>query len=242
MTATVTPPPGAASLKRVDPALRLQDYAAALKFYSARLEAGVVDAIVFVENSNSDVSMLKELASHCACKDRIEFVSFFGLDYPSAYGRAYGEMKLVDYAMSHSRCIFEAEDESMVWKITGRYLLRNIEQVIRVWEDAVLVCHCRNHPQRWADMYFMGWMKRHYPQLLQGVYGRLKESELGEPSEVEFRRIVDERARSVRVQRRFLTVPRLEGVRGFDNAAFERQRGKAALRACMARMMPWVWI
>src|ERR1700691_3034022 len=99
MTATITPPPGAILLSRANPKDRLNDYIAALQFYSG-LSSKLFSAIVFVENSESDLTALRKIAETSSLP--IEFLSFNGLSYPPQWGRAYGEFHLFDYAMDNS--------------------------------------------------------------------------------------------------------------------------------------------
>ena len=61
MTATITPKADVRSLGRKDPALRRKDYEDALWFYG-KLVGQCIDRIVFVENSESDLSSLEAIA------------------------------------------------------------------------------------------------------------------------------------------------------------------------------------
>jgi hypothetical protein len=242
ITATITPPANAANLARSDPAKRLADYRTALSFYVGQLEAHVIDAIVFVDNSESDIRVLRELASLSTRADRIELIGFAGIEYPSEFGRGYGEMRLVDHAMACSRLIGEAPPEMMVWKVTGRYVVRNMQRLMTRPTAADVCCQCRDVPMRWADMYFMGWTKASYKTTLLGVAERIKEGS-GRPSaEVRFRQLIDELAQRRPVQRRFAEPPVVVGVRGWDNQPYEQQRGKRLLRQVLARVAPWLWI
>ena len=62
LTATVTPPAGVPSLQRTNPAQRLRDYEEALSFYLP-LVGTTFDAIVFAENSASDITSLKQMTT-----------------------------------------------------------------------------------------------------------------------------------------------------------------------------------
>lgn len=243
ITATVTPPPAAIKLGRIDPKARLADYEDALGFYLERLADKVFDAIVFVENSATDVESLKALAGRSGHGDRVEFISFYGLDYPSEYGRAYGEMRLIDHAMAVSTKIRAAAPGEMIWKVTGRYVVLNVGALVRVRAGAVLCCHCRDFPKRWADMYLMGWAKGAYESVLGGAADRIREShDRPVSSELEFRRLVDERAAQGNVVRRFAEAPQVRGVRGFDNKKYEEERFKSLARVVLAKVAPWIWI
>ena len=109
MTATIKPLVGIPELQRTDPLERMNDYMRALRFY-CNVPETVIARIVFIENSESDLSPLHEVASSAKATHRVEFLSFNGLDYPPGYGRGYGEFKLVDYAMSHAHFLADLSD------------------------------------------------------------------------------------------------------------------------------------
>ncbi|MCQ3976716.1 MAG: hypothetical protein DPW09_25080 [Anaerolineae bacterium] len=130
LSATVIPPSHVPNLVLTDPGLRLLDYERALAFYLTLIGKGV-DYIVFAENSNADISRLHELVHRNGLQDRVELISFYGLDYPAEYGKGYGEFKLVDYAMSNSRLLSAEMSKAVIWKVTGRYVVKNLSEVIR---------------------------------------------------------------------------------------------------------------
>lgn len=242
MTATIKPPLDAINLKRVDVALRMADYKAALAFYLRMLERGAISAIVFAENSNVDIHELHELAAASPAGSLVEFLQFDGLDHPGSYGRGYGEFKLLDYAMRQSRNVAAADPSAQIWKVTGRYLITNLEKIMRRRNGSLKMwVHCRNYPGRWADMYVMGWRRDFYARFLEGVYTQLNEQETG-ISERAFRFYVDELAARERVARRLHPVPEVSGVRGFDGKNYADARLKRVVRGAMQVVAPWVWI
>ena len=242
LTATVTPPRAATNLARTDPQDRLRDYALALHFYMQQLDKGVFDSLVFVENSNSDISILKSMSLLLRKPAQIEFISFDGLDYPPENGRAYGEMVLIDHAMEHSSFIQAAGPAEIVWKATGRYMVNNLEALMAPRAGADLYCQCRDFPTRWADMYFMGWTKQAYADTLGGCSERIRERPGSGASELEFRKLIDEKATVFQVQRRFPAPPEVSGTRGWDNRRYEKQQVKSAFRRLAAYIAPWAWV
>ena len=118
LTATITPPPDAAQLTRTDPTIRLNDYRKALEFYLSCLADGKNSGLVFAENSESDISELQNLCRKYNVIEQTEFISFAGLNYPSAYGRGYGEFKMIDYVMEHSQLIERLPAQANIWKVT----------------------------------------------------------------------------------------------------------------------------
>ena len=127
MTSTINPRKGEPLLKRMDPVQRLDDYKKAMMHNLTFLGKGL-DKIVYVDNSEADLSELIALCSEH--KNKVELISYYGLDYPIAHGRGYGEFKLLDYAMQNSKLINAAKESDQILKITGRYLMINMDKTI----------------------------------------------------------------------------------------------------------------
>lgn len=247
LTATITPPAGVPNLSRTDPVQRMKDYADGLRWY---LEGAgeAFDRIVFAENSLSDVSELRAIAEALS-PGKVEFVSFQGLDHPPAYDRAYGEFKLLDWAMSNSVAIREAPDDAVVWKVTGRYQVRNAVELVRSAPRGFeLYANYRNHPKRWVDTYFLAWTKEGYEALVRDVYHRLKTNVPGVPlglaGEELFRSWLDQPLfRRRRIVKRFRRTPEIEGVRGADGRQYTSDDGwKIRFRKLALRFAPFLWI
>ena len=130
LTATITPPSGVPDLRRTSPLHRMADYRRALEFY-CELPETIITHIVFVENSGTDISPLREVVLKRHASHRVEFVTFNGLDYPSNYGRGYGEFKLMDYAVGHSDILRSAQSHDRLWKVTGRYRVLNLPKLLK---------------------------------------------------------------------------------------------------------------
>jgi hypothetical protein len=242
LTATVRPLAGTPSLTRVDPDERLRDYAQALAFY-VRLVPTCFDAVVFAENSRADVAMLERLVQGAGVAARVEFLSFDGLDYPPSHGRGYGEFKLVDHAMRHARFL---QGDTVVWKCTGRYIVRNIERLVQQRPDVDLYCHARNYPYRLCDLFLVAWNRRGYERVIRGIHERLRNDlvpGVHSNEEVTFRRIVDALPADIAVHRRFTSTPIVDGVRGWNNARYSAAwTPKVILRRAANVVAPWVWI
>lgn len=245
MTATITPPAGVPFLKRTDPADRLQDYQNSLKFYLTHLDRGIC-AIVFVENSNSDLSSLQEIVQLQGVAEKVEFISFNGLDHPPEYGRAYGEFKLLDYAMEQSQTIRHKSKEAIVWKVTGRYLIRNLDKILTHRpKDSDIYCNIRKIPKPWTDMFLLGWSQTGYESLLKGIYLKLKtdyDIALTHPEEM-FIQLLNAET-TLKITKRFNEAPQIDGVRGSDNQGYlaGSNRVKFYLRYLGQKMLPWLWI
>jgi hypothetical protein len=130
LTATITPPPGAPSLVRVDPAQRRADHSQALGLYLDLVGKGV-DRVLFVENSAADLTEFVEQAAGAGVGEAVEFVSCEGLDHPPKYGRAYGEFRLLKHAVDHAATLHDWQ-AGLVWKVTGRLVDMYLPAINRV--------------------------------------------------------------------------------------------------------------
>ena len=245
LTATITPPPDVPLLRRTDPAVRLDDYVSALKFYLS-LVGQCVDYILFVENSNSDISKLKTVVEQANLSESVEFLVFDGLDYPTTYGRGYGEFKLVEYAMNHSITINNQPKESVVWKVTGRYFIRNLCRVIvNKPSNFDVYCNFRNLPPCWADMYLVAWTIQGYQAGLKNIYQEIKDIRGNRTPETHFRKALEQRHETVKIVPRFKVTPRFDGVHGLTNQKFSSKKYfllKYYVRSVARRIIPWLWI
>lgn len=104
---------------------REQQYVDTLKFYVAHPK---IRRILFVENSNWDLSRLKRAVAGSA---KVSWLSLDINNYPRSWGKGYGEMLLMDRAIQYVRDVMGAE---YVCKVTGRFAIRNIGQMLDEFE------------------------------------------------------------------------------------------------------------
>lgn len=248
LTATITPPTGARDLKRMDPRVRLDDYCRALDFYLGLMDRGA-DRIIFAENSASDLSRLEAMAAERGLRERVEFISFYGLDYPPTYDRGYGELKLIDYTVEHSAFLRALRPDYTAWKVTGRYIVRNLDQIIaRQPEDFDFYINFRMGLDRplfpmkilkWTDMWLFAWSVRGYEDFLKGAY-----TVFADGKEDHFREVIEQAPKHLKIVPRYTVVPWIDGVRGYDSQNFMTgaNRVKYYVRVVFNRVAPWVWI
>jgi len=248
LTATITPKLGVPNLKRIDPSVRLQDYRAALEYYLSTIN-DACDGIVFAENSNSDISILKDLVNECGMTEQVEFISVDGLDYPPSYDRGYGEFKLIDYAMEHSKLIQAQQTvRTVVWKCTGRYTIKNLSRFTQHQPSSFdIYCNFRNYPKRWVDTYLIAWTPQAYQTAFKEVYNKLKLNVPGVPPKVAAEEILrghlDLWLRDLKIVQRLKTTPRIEGARAADNKGYSTDSlWKFQLRSAAHKVFPWLWI
>lgn len=234
LTSTIKPNPNQPQLKLSNPQERLEDYRKALVFYANALNEGRVDGIVFVDNSGFD---LKCLSDDFPSK-KIEWLSFFGLDYPTSYHRGYGEFKLIDYAFANSSTLKGLNEGDAVWKITGRYIIKNLKSVLRYapsYFDVYCDINC-NAKRNWVDMGIMAWSIAGYESIIKGICENFKTGMA--PELIMCRLIADAAKSSDGVVTRFYWMPLISGRRGFDGGQFQ---GKFTyLKFLLASSINWL--
>ncbi len=120
LTACVNPN-GMALTALQDTNERLKQYEDALKWYLDNTSL----PILFVENTECDLSPKYEALIE---EGRLEMLTFRGNDYPRELGKGFGEAKILEYALKHSKLLTNADS---VVKITGRLICSNVNTIIR---------------------------------------------------------------------------------------------------------------
>jgi hypothetical protein len=103
-----------------NPTERKKQYMETILYYLSNFEFPVV----YIENSGIDIS--NEMVEQINSK-RLEIISFTGNNYSAELGKGLGEMKCIEYAINHSKFI---SDNSFIFKITGRYKILNLKNII----------------------------------------------------------------------------------------------------------------
>lgn len=87
--------------------------------------------IVFVENSNNDISndFINEHNS-----PNLELLTFNGNDYDKTLGKGYGEAIIIDYGLRKSKLITHSSSAIIV-KVTGRLICENIVELVERYHD-----------------------------------------------------------------------------------------------------------
>ena len=98
--------------------VRKKQYVEALEYYLSNSNY----KIVFVENSNTDIS---STFSKDIDLGRLEYLSFQG-NKDKNRGKGYGECEIIEYALKHSNIINRNINIRIV-KITGRLIVKNIK-------------------------------------------------------------------------------------------------------------------
>jgi hypothetical protein len=240
MTSTIAPSKQAALLVFRDPEQRLREYATALSFYVDLLRRNVFDKLVYADNSGHDLGSLAKIAEEAGVADRCEFLSFVQTPPPEA-NRYYLETQLLIEAMARSR--FLAEENAAIWKITGRYLIVNLERIIRrAPKTGDLYINCRNHPTRVVDFYLTRFTRPVFDRLLAANLEEFAGLRTGEET---LRERIDRNSDpAIKVIPRFNETPRIMGTRGFDGARYggAKDHAKFVVRSALNTLLPGIWV
>jgi len=244
LTATIAPPQPAVT--RNNPRVRLQDYLASIEFYLS-LPTDIVDRILFVDNSGSDITPIEEFVRKRGSDKAVELISFAGNDHPVNYGKAYGEFKLMDFGLEHTSLLSESD---YFWKVTGRLKLLNLaDMVASVTNDYDVLCDLHNFPfvgtgkpfaNRWMDLRVFSCTHRAYKELFTGKY-----EEFGHRMNQDVLYDVVLAARShMKILPRFIEQPVITGMSGRHDRDYHHglQRLKTVVRAGIRKAAPFVWV
>lgn len=164
LSATIKPKSDQPQLILADETERYQEYKKALSFYNGYLQKGVIDSIIFAENSAFDISELKARFPD----PNIEWISCYGLDYDSGYHRGYGEFKLIEQVYSVSKTISSADETTAIWKVSGRYILKNISRIIKT-APSQFGLYC-DTSEKWSEMSVMAWSNSGFDKYLRPLW------------------------------------------------------------------------
>ncbi|MFV0335300.1 MAG: hypothetical protein ACK5JR_14670 [Tropicimonas sp.] len=245
MTATITPPASMGNNLRQDPDLRLQDYAEALRFYLS-LPPGGPQSVLFCENSGSDLSSLRELSeSENPHGRKVEFLSYV-TDMPPERGKGCGELDILDRAHDE---VLAARPEVMVWKVTGRLVVKNLSQMIAsLPKGAAFYGDFRSVPvigeklggNDWLDTRLLAYRPDYYAKYVHGMkekcgictekclFAAIRPAIDGDPG----------------IAPRFRAQPVFRGICGGSNEDYEAlpARAKNLIRSVGRRVAPGVWL
>jgi hypothetical protein len=232
LTSTVRPRPDQPQLKLSDPEARLADYAGALEAQSAFLARGVVDGIVYADISGFDLAPLKERF----VSPRIEWLSFYDLDHDPSYHRGYGEFRLVDRAHRESQMLSRLGPGDRVWKVTGRYVVRNLPRVLAMTPRSFdLYCDVRGI---WAEMGFMAWSRRGYDTHIRDLWRHFATGKVPELILAERLRDVD--PAESKVVTSWYWPPFVVGRRGSDGSPFQGRWTPVKFAGqCAVKLVQW---
>ena len=243
LTSTIAPDPGVIGLQRTNVKDRLDDYIKGFTFYCECIEKNIFQKLVYVDNSGYQLDDLIRIANTRQLSPHVEFISYKSTVSPKN-GRFYLELNLINFAMNTSSFLTENGD-SLIWKVTGRYLIKNVGNIIercRKYPQYDFYINCRNYPTRWADFFLVGFNLMAYREVFSSNLHLYEGIANGE--EVLRHYLNSEAVSGLKILLRLPSVPRVIGVRGYDGGKYGGivDSTKFYARRALNALLPNFWI
>jgi hypothetical protein len=243
ITSTIAPESGVHALKRSNVKDRLEDYKKAFSFYCERMEEGIFDRIVYVDNSEYDLEEIRKISIDKGVESKIEFITYKSTIDPRN-SRFYLEINLIDYFYKNS-VLLKENPSCMIWKITGRYVIKNISSIIPkscIKEKYDLYINYRNSPYKVIDFYLVGFSGSAYKIIFAdnlNLYAGIKDGEI-----ILREYLNNPNMSGLKILRRFPVIPRIIGIRGYDEGRYggKKDLTKFYLRTLANILIPSLWI
>lgn len=192
--------------------VRKNEYINALRFWLKYTDI----PIVFVENSNTDISIhfINEVIN-----GRLEMITFDGNNYDRKLGKGYGELLCLEYAYSFSKFISQC---SFIFKVTGRYKVLNFKIFFENYlaEDTINIMADFKWNLSFVDSRFFGFSKVFINDYLINYKSMVNDSE-GIYFEHILSKAVLNYIANDHIYRPFVTLPRIEGYSGSTGAKYK---------------------
>lgn len=241
ITSTIAPDSGVLSLKRINVKDRLDDYKKAFSFYCDQLKKNIFSNIVYVDNSGYDLDELKKISNEKNVQSKIEFISYKS-NINCSNNRFYLEINLIEYFYQNSKIIKE-NISCTIWKVTGRYLIKNISSIIikSKIKKYDFYINNRNYPYKIIDFYLVGFSLSAYKIIFSDNLGLYEGAKDGE---IILREYLNNKIPDLNILRRFPVVPRIIGIRGFDGGQYGglKDLTKFYLRSLANIICPSLWL
>lgn len=226
--------------------LRRADYLQGLRFYIEALPPEVRH-IVFCENTGADLTEFQALSGLAAERGRaLHFISFRG-ETPPEKGKGVCEFEILDRA--HDWMAGRFPPQTVVWKLTGRLILKNVAGLIRSRPaGAGVYVNMRSVPligerlggNDWAEMRVLSYTLAAYEDLMRArgpSFGYVTEKGL-------FQALHRAWLAQGPIVPRFRRQPRFKGICGGSNKDYEslEYQVKDAIRSLARVVAPGLWL
>ena len=242
ITSTISPKSTVYSLAVTDELLRLSQYTEAFRFYISTLKSGLFEKIIYVDNSGYDLQSLMDIAKEEQVSADVEFISYTSTVEAENQNRFYLEAKLIEYSLENSHFLTHHTD-CMIWKVTGRYIVKNISRIISKLanEKPFLFCaNFRNFPSQWVDFYLAGFTVKSFNYLFKENFNLYEGNISGEAV---LRKFIDTQKIPFEVHKRFPDTPLIHGTRGLDGSQYGTGKDlvKYYVRKISLVLFPFLW-
>ncbi len=246
MTATIEPAANA-GVRRADPAERLEDYKAALRYWLG-YEHRVAERILVLENSGADLSQLRAIAEgENRLGKAVEILSVPGNVIPEGRNYGYTEMELLDEGLLRSRL---RKETTHLIKVTGRLRFPALGRAVDLLEgrgdglELMIDCRKLGFPRRGHDCAVQMFACSHgfYDRVLRGSRELMNRTDLRLLEQLMFRQVIGHRGEPG-VWLRFPCNVEPEGYSGFKARSYGGPRTAVVrwMRAALRVVAPWYW-
>lgn len=225
LTATISPETGQSSLLIQNPEERLLEYEKALQYYHRNFDRLRLSGLIFVENSDFDLSLISKKYP----SGKFEWISAPRTPLAGGVHRGYGEFLMIDYAFRNSLYLTSMSPSDVVWKVSGRYVLKNLGRMIFFAPDDYDVY--ADIRKNWVELSVISWSKKGFLEYFQPC---IEEMKVDFPPEVILARAFDG-DRSMNVVSKFTWLPYINGRRGANGVPYMSAR--STLRHFFAQAM-----
>lgn len=177
MTACIDPTSSGVAIHRADPAVRLTDYQAALRFW-LHLDDRRIDRIVFLENSGYPLDALRSLVDkENRLNKQVDFVSMQCNTVPPGVSYGFAELAMLEQGLPQS----PAAQSALYWiKATGRLTFPGLPRLLdRLPDEFLFAVDCRDNtrfvrsPQRFVTTQLMIFSQSFFWNEIAGAKDRL---------------------------------------------------------------------
>jgi hypothetical protein len=250
MTATIVPAEGA-GVKRADPALRLEDYKRALRYWLTYPHRAA-ERILFLENSGADLSQLRAIAARENPLGReVEFLSLPGNVIPPGSNYGYTEMQLLDDGLAASQL---KRVTTHIIKVTGRLTFPAIGKAIdevappddaeAVPLELMVECRKLGFPRRGYDasVQLFACSHRFYDCALRGANREMNSTDVRLLEHLIYRKVIPFKGRPGYYLRFPCNIEPV-GYSGFKASNYNSPKSEItrAVRAMLRVVAPWYW-
>jgi hypothetical protein len=247
ITACIDPSGGPARVVRADPAVRLEDYRAALRYWLAHPDRRLRD-ILFLENSGYSLDALREIArSENPLNKQVEFVSMRCNNFPEKTGHGYAELQMLDEGLPQSKLAAVAK---YLIKVTGRLTFPDLPRLLdRLPDEYLFAVDSRNSvkftrvPQVFVTTQLMIFSAEFYRTELAGIREQMLSRNILCIENLFWDKLIPYRGRNGAILRWPVNVDPV-GIAAhweFDYRS-GRKRLLSAARAVARVVTPWWWV
>jgi len=179
-----------------------------------------------------------------------------GNNYPREFGKAYGDFKMVNYGLSHSKILLPSD---VFWKVTGRLQVKNIESLIQsAPKNYDIYCDLHNIPfvgkklvignqifdNKWMDLRLFSSTYKYYNERFRDNIDAIKESVLQGLPKQYFYKIITKDLLTRKIVPRFAVQPIIVGYGGYCNRDYNalNKKLKNVARSILRFITPWLWL